>query len=127
MIPYETVYSKRRSIGITVKPDGKVIVRAPFRTPAKEIESVVNKHTDWILKHVAKSQERMKSSPEPTPEEVAELKRQAKLYFNEKIAYYSNIMGLKYGRVSITSAKTRFGSCSSKKNIAFFLAVNALS
>ena len=28
-------------------------------------------------------------------------------------------MGLKYGRISITSAKTRFGSCNSRGNIAY--------
>ena len=28
-------------------------------------------------------------------------------------------MGVDYGHISITSAKTRFGSCSSKGNIAF--------
>ena len=28
-------------------------------------------------------------------------------------------MGLKYGRITITSAKTRFGSCSSKGRISY--------
>ena len=28
-------------------------------------------------------------------------------------------MGLKYGRITITGAKTRFGSCSSKGNISY--------
>ena len=28
-------------------------------------------------------------------------------------------MGLKHGRITITSAKTRFGSCSSKGNISY--------
>jgi len=28
-------------------------------------------------------------------------------------------MNLKYGRITITSAKTRFGSCSSKGNISY--------
>ena len=36
-----------------------------------------------------------------------------------KAEYYSALMGVDFGRISIMSAKTRFGSCSSKGNIAF--------
>ena len=32
---------------------------------------------------------------------------------------YAKIMGLKYSRITITGAKTRFGSCSSKGNISY--------
>ena len=47
------------------------------------------------------------------------LRKQAKKVLKEKIEHYSKIMNLKHGRVTITCAKTRFGSCSSKGNISF--------
>ena len=50
---------------------------------------------------------------------LGKLKKEAKLYFEAKTRVFSEIMGLKYGRIKITSAKTRFGSCSSDKNICF--------
>ena len=52
-------------------------------------------------------------------ENIAELRKLAKKILKVKVAYYAEIMGLKYGRITITGAKTRFGSCSSKGNIAF--------
>ena len=45
--------------------------------------------------------------------------KEARIYFSEKLEYYSRIMGLKYSRMTITSAKKRFGSCSSKASISF--------
>ena len=54
-----------------------------------------------------------------TDEKIAELKRSARTYLEAKTKYFANIMGLKYGRITITSAKTRFGSCSSKGNISY--------
>ena len=50
---------------------------------------------------------------------ISELRKTAKKTLPLKVAYYAKIMGLKYGRITITGAKTRFGSCSSKGNIAF--------
>jgi predicted metal-dependent hydrolase len=47
------------------------------------------------------------------------LKKSAKEYFTKKTAEYAKVMNLSYSRIKITSAKQRFGSCSSDKNISF--------
>jgi predicted metal-dependent hydrolase len=52
MIHYRIVYSKRRSIGITIGPDSGVIVRAPWRTSAKTIENLIQSKSSWIKKHL---------------------------------------------------------------------------
>lgn len=54
-----------------------------------------------------------------TSQDINELKKQARVYFAERIEHFANIMGLKYGRITITSAQKRFGSCSSQGNICF--------
>ena len=51
--------------------------------------------------------------------EIKALKKEAKRYLTEKCEYFASVMGLSYNRITITSAKTRFGSCSSSKNISF--------
>jgi hypothetical protein len=50
---------------------------------------------------------------------VSNDKKSAKAYFECKTKEYAHLMNLKYGRITITSAKTRFGSCSSKGNISY--------
>jgi predicted metal-dependent hydrolase len=52
IIDYKVVYSRRRSIGISVGPDSGVIVRAPYRTSMKSIESLVHSKSGWIRKHL---------------------------------------------------------------------------
>ena len=54
-----------------------------------------------------------------TEDDIKDLKKKAKVYLKEKTDYYAEIMGLKYGRITITSAQKRFGSCSSDGNISY--------
>lgn len=56
-ISYSLIKSSRKSIGIIVHTDGSVVVRAPHRATKKEIDEVINKRFDWILKHKKKFEE----------------------------------------------------------------------
>ena len=56
-INYSLIKSSRKSIGIIVNSDGSVVVRAPHRATKKEIDEVINKRFDWILKHKKKFEE----------------------------------------------------------------------
>lgn len=56
-INYSLIKSLRKSIGIIVNSDGSVVVRAPQRATKKEIDEVINKRFDWILKHKKKFEE----------------------------------------------------------------------
>jgi predicted metal-dependent hydrolase len=50
-IEFRVVYSKRRSIGISVHPDSSVIVRVPYLTSYKTISRIVIEKYSWVLKH----------------------------------------------------------------------------
>ncbi|HKK42437.1 MAG TPA: SprT family zinc-dependent metalloprotease [Bacteroidales bacterium] len=45
------IYSKRRTIGISIRQDASVIIRVPARTPMKTIERIVAGKAGWIKKH----------------------------------------------------------------------------
>lgn len=49
-IAYSWCRSRRRTLGITVRPDKSVSVRVPLRTPLKEIRSFVMGRAEWVLK-----------------------------------------------------------------------------
>jgi predicted metal-dependent hydrolase len=50
-LEFRVIYSRRRSIGISVHPDSSVIVRVPYLTSLKTISRVVNEKYSWVLKH----------------------------------------------------------------------------
>ena len=115
---YEIVYSNRKTISLCVK-GGSLIVRAPFFTSKASIEKILSSHKEWVEKSIEKQKVKAAKYDSLTDERIAELRKAAKRILPIKVEYYAKIMGLKYGRITITGAKTRFGSCSSKGNISF--------
>ena len=115
---YTLIYSDRKTFSLSVK-GGILTVRAPRKMPVKIIDSFIEKHAEWIEKHLESEKARCAKFDDITEEDIKRLKREAKNYLIDKTQYFANIMGLKYGRITITSAKTRFGSCSSKGNISY--------
>ena len=115
---YEVIYSKRRSVSLSVK-SGKVIVKSPLGFSEEKIRELVLKHSRWIEERLEAEKERCDLMSQISPKKEKELRQAAKLYLKSKTEYFSRVMGAKYGRITITGAKTRFGSCSSKGNISY--------
>ncbi len=118
---YTVKYSDRKSIGLTVK-DGQLIVRAPRRAKQADIERVIRSHTDWIEKAMAKQaaiKEADKDIPKLTEAELRVLADKALKVIPERVRYYAPLVGVTYGRITIRNQKTKWGSCSGKKNLNF--------
>ena len=121
MRDYELIRSSRKTLALEIK-GGSVLVRAPMRTPRKAIERFVAEHETWIDRKLAANAEKMKalSAVEPlSDEELKALIKQAKQYIPQRVSYYAELMGLTYGRISIRSQRTKWGSCSAKGNLNF--------
>ena len=115
---YIVEYSDRKTVGIYIK-DSKIIVRAPKRVAKKLIDDFVSRNEEWIKKHLEHSRKKVDLYGSISEEDKRKYKMHAKEYFKRKTEYYANIMGIKYSRITITSAKKRFGSCSSEGNISY--------
>ena len=115
---YDIVFSKRRTVSLSIK-NGELTVRAPYGTSDKRIAEILLKHEKWIKNNLEKSLRKEEKFAHLSEEEIKNMKKEAKKYFDFKTKEFSEIMGLKYGRITITSAQKRFGSCSSEGNICF--------
>lgn len=119
---YKIIRSKRKTLALEVNKNLEVIVRAPLYTSESVISDFVSRHEQWIDKATEKVKTKLQNRPkEPTKAQAEYLRKQAAEYIPKRVDYYSKIMNLKPTGIKITSAKTRFGSCSGKDSLCFSL------
>lgn len=116
------IKSTRKTISLQIKPDGRIELKAPIQMDSVQIQEFLNKKSGWIKKHMQEVQDYQKqmSNIKPfTTEEISILANQALKVIPERVAYFSEIIGVTYGRITIRNQKSRWGSCSSKGNLNF--------
>jgi len=52
IITYMLIYSRRRTIGIHIYSDGRVIVRAPLTCTHRQVEAALDKRQGWLRQHL---------------------------------------------------------------------------
>jgi len=118
---YRVIRSARKTLALEIK-DGGVLVRAPLRASDRDIALFVERHKDWIEKHLEKAAEREKSTENVkrlTFEEINALADKAMTVIPERIRYFAPLIGVTYGRITIRNQRSKWGSCSGKGNLNF--------
>lgn len=110
----------QRTIRISVKPGGHVLVTAGKHVPAFMIDGYIKHHRAWIDSAVAK----LKQVPESIlrkqdPEEFKRLKNTALQFVEERLEHFNRLYQFRWKRVSIRRQKTQWGSCSKSGTLAF--------
>lgn len=107
---------------LEVRRDGNVIVRAPLHTGLPRIKRFVNQKQDWVLECLERTKEYREQKP--LSADLSEAKRnvyirKAKETITKRTSYFARLMGVSYRNITIREQKTRWGSCSSEKNLNF--------
>ena len=118
-IAYELIRSSRRTLSVEVDPDGGVLVRAPRFTPTWRIDAFVAERADWIERARARQARRQENLPVIREEDKPLYVKRAKALLPGKIEYFARRMGVEPTGLTVTSARTRFGSCSGKNRLSF--------
>ena len=114
---YRIIRSDRKTVALQIKA-GEVTVRAPRTMRNDEIAAFVARHEDWIRKKLA-AFPKQPSGPTITEEGIRLLSERARDIIPPRVAYYASLIGVDYNRVTIRHQKTKWGSCSGKKNLNF--------
>jgi predicted metal-dependent hydrolase len=123
---------------IYINYDLEVRVVVPLRFPEKALNAFLIEKAKWIQKTLAHYQEIRSQAPQLPHDELLLLgqpikidfdatnaaalekwyRTTAKKYFSTRLAELALQYGFTYTKLSIRGAKTRWGSCSSKKHIS---------
>ena len=118
---FRVIRSRRRTMALEVTREGAALVRAPLRASEADITRFVEEHRAWLDKHLAQRQAYLAAHPVPPPEQIELWRRQAKAVLPARVAYWAARMGVEPAGITITAARTRFGSCSGKNRLSFSL------
>ncbi len=105
-----------------VESSGCLIVRVPEAIPSPEIDAFIKKHWNWITSHLKRAEEKETRTAvieKISRQEINELADRALKVIPERVAYFASVMGVRYGNITIRNQKTRWGSCSSMRNLNF--------
>jgi hypothetical protein len=119
-IPYTLKrYKTAKSLKVRIKATGVVLVTAPYRLSKRYITNFVEKKAEWIQEHL----DYFASLPQPHVKtkkgDYKKYKEQALQLVTTKIEKINQHYKFSYNTISIKNQKTRWGSCSSKKNLNF--------
>lgn len=118
-IPYRLIRSHRKTLALQITRQGEVLVRAPHRISQDTIDQLILEKEDWVRTHLARRQTWLTEHPDPSPAEEAALRLKAQEIIPPLVAQYAHRMGLTPRAITITGARTRFGSCSGADRLCF--------
>ena len=124
-IRIEIIRSSRKTLAIEIRPDMRVIVRAPYQASGSYIEQFIADRTDWIVEHLRKLEQKNRQCNDAPPvkklsnDEIKKLADKACTYIPERAAHFAPLVGVTYGRITIRNQRTRWGSCSNRGNLNF--------
>ncbi len=125
MADYKIVRSGRKTLSIEIKQDMSVMIRAPYRASDADIARFAEKNSAWIEKHLALMRDRIRAKEDMPPlepitkEQVRELADRAASCLPFRTAQLAQRVGVDYGRITVRSQTSRWGSCSSTGSLNF--------
>ncbi len=115
-ISYKIVRSRRKTVAIHITSAGEVELRCPLKFPTRECGPIIESRRGWIEKQLAKIPPKM---PTFTPSELADMKKAVLPVLEERVRYFAPLVGVDFGKITVRSQKSRWGSCSRDGNLSF--------
>ena len=123
----ECVRSLRaRSIRLVVRPDGTLRLSYPIFTSLKHALAFAESKAEWVDATRQRLRERTANYPTIAAKDVELLRREARQYIPATVERLASQHGFRYSSLRISSAHTRWGSCSGRNGISISLFVMLL-
>lgn len=116
------IRSARKSVSIEITRDLQILVRAPIFASNRNIQDFIKSKSAWIEKHLEFQKthaNRIADEQKFSVEELRNLASKATESIPKRTAQFAGIMNVSYNKITIRKQVSRWGSCSSKKNLNF--------
>lgn len=119
MFSYQLKKTKRaKRIRLTVRSDGKVTITTPLWITGNLIERFLREKEKWIQNKIQFFKDtESKRARKFSTKDYLENKSRALTLARDRIAFYNQIYGFAFNKIFIKNQKTRWGSCSIKRNL----------
>ncbi len=114
-----------KRISISVRGSGEVRLNYPTHITMHQALDLLESRVEWILRAKKRFESRTKAMP-CDDSQIERLRKAAKDDLPQRIQRLSQITGLKYNRLTLRATKTRWGSCTSSKNISLSIFLMSL-
>lgn len=112
---------RARRVVISVRPSGEVRLTYPRMVGKAWALEFLESRVEWVEQSRCRLAERVVHQPEYTPDQIEQMRREAKKVLPERVALLAERFGFKYGRVAIRASRSKWGSCSGENNISLSL------
>ena len=120
-IDYTLRTSKRaRRVSLSISCDGSLVVTKPRWASEYTAERFLVQKASWILSKLEYfKQFKGNLFVKHSQADYLKHKEQAREFIVQRLSYFCALYNISFNRISIRSQKTRWGSCSKKKNLNF--------
>ncbi len=119
-VNYKVRQSKRaKRLRLTVCCDGSVIVTQPANVDFNNIESFIRIKADWLLEKLSFFNNLEQKLPKGNYEDYLKNKQKTLNLVIDGIEKFNKVYNFKFNKINIRNQKTRWGSCSKKRNLNF--------
>ncbi|MDA3840256.1 MAG: M48 family metallopeptidase [Patescibacteria group bacterium] len=108
---------KTKRLSISIHSDSRVVVSAPRKLSQGSIDQFLKKKKDWIKKSLDFYKNRVDKLP--SIELDSKKRKEIELYITAILEEINKLYNFKYTRVFVKNHKSRWGSCSSARNLNF--------
>ena len=112
--------NRTKRVSLSVSHDGSVAVTIPYSLTENVAERFLQEKANWLFSRLEFfKQFEGRIIIKKTIKDYAENKEKALSLVKSKVVYFSKLYEFEYNRISVRNQKTRWGSCSKKRNINF--------
>jgi predicted metal-dependent hydrolase len=123
MYKIKLIKSFRRTISISIEQDGSLTVRAPRGIANHHIDDFLKEKSSWIEKHISKAKEKDEKARALTSKidskKILYYKKKIRKILEERTQYFASKYNLRFQKIRLSSARKRWGSCSSSNSLNF--------